>query len=255
MEPVVKKEDPGAVANPAYANLDIQNVGDPLWFVRLPDFLFSEFSAKKQRIRIGTIRIDSSEDPDQPKITIVFNRAAATKVPYEALPDVFEVRTEALVHPNQYLFSHRRDCGYVRILGHVICEAQISSSDFQKLADCRQLFENAGKPKKQSKITTLLDSIPEPKGQPAASTLAWRLPKKKAVKDRRLKMSDREVRMELLMAFREKPEWAVRELADRLNQSTDHISKFIGEIADYDQRTRVYKLKPDRQIDDDDEDE
>jgi ribosome-binding protein aMBF1 (putative translation factor) len=254
MEPAVKKEDPGGPVHPAYANLDIQNVSDPLWFVRLPDFLFSEFRDKRTRVQIGTIRIDSSVDPTRPKITIVFNRNAVNKVPYSSLPETFDVRTEPVAQANQYIFSHRADCGYVRLIGHVIGEAQITSSEIEKLAECRRIFERAGKPEKKSKIDTILKDIPRQEEVVSPSPTAWRMPKKKAIKDKRLKMSDKEVRMELVMAFRERPEWAVRELAERLNQPTDHIMRFIGELADYDQRARVYKIKPDRQIDDSESD-
>jgi hypothetical protein len=252
MDKGVKKEEPAATGHPAYANLDVQNVSDPVWFLRLPDFLFSELRGKTSRVQIGKIRIDSTEDPANPKITIIFNQNAVSRLPFEGLPETFDVRAESEIHEHQYLFSHRRDCGYVRIIGHVIGEAHLSGPDTQKLAQCRRLYEELGKPKKTMKVQTMLDSLPRLPDPQAA--LGWRAQRKKPVKDKRLKMSAKEVKMELLIAFRQKPEWAIRDLSERMNQATDTISKVIGDVADYDQRARVYRVKPATQLYDDDDD-
>jgi hypothetical protein len=251
MEAFVKKEDPGAAVHPSYANLDIQHVGDPVWLVRLPDFLFSEFRTKTSRVQIGTIQIDSTEDPTHPNVTISFNHNAVSQLPFEALPQRFDVRVEHETQAQQYFFSHRRDCGYVRVLGHVIGEGRVTSPDLQCLLQCRCLLEKVMRPKKPSKVHTMLDQIPQT-ASPFLASPGWRLQRKKPAKDRRLKMTTNEVKMELLMAFQEKPEWAIRDLAERLDQGTDHIAKFIGEIADYDQRTRVYRIRPASQLCDED---
>jgi hypothetical protein len=100
----------------------------------------------------------------------------------------------------------------------------------------------------------MLDAVPQVREVQAPAAASWRPPRKKAVKDKRLKMGTKEMKMELLMAFREKPEWATRDLADRLHQATDHIAKVIGEIADYDQRARVYRIKKSAQLYDEDDD-
>jgi hypothetical protein len=251
MEAPVKKEDSGGTQHPEYALLDTSNLSQKLLFTRLPDFLYEELQKKKTRTPVGKLVIRTPAGATEPIVSIVFSPEVVQDLPFEELPTEFEVRINKECQPNQYVFTHQKDSGYVRMLGQVSGEAQLTSSDSAVMRRCRLAAEKIRKPRKASKAATMLSTPPS--AEPESPFRYGGRPRQpKVIKDKRIKKSDRDMRLGIIRAFQETPEWRIKDLAERLDQGADHVKNHVGEFADYDQNTQMWRLRPGTLVPDDD---
>jgi hypothetical protein len=200
--------------------------------------LAKEWREIKKPVQIGKIRVETKPGCP-PEATIVFNNHAVIELPLEMLPSPFEVKIDTRIHQNQYVFSHRRDSGYVRMMGRVICDAQVTSSD-PKMMQCRLAADNAKRKKKPSKVSGILDTPPDDR---SFTAVPYEAKRKKDVRDKRMRKDESEMRLAVLSAFKQAPEWKLRDLAAQIDQSPDYVRKFVANVADFDQTTSLWKLK------------
>jgi hypothetical protein len=236
----VKKEDPEEDNKPPeYALLAMDKIEQQLWFCRLPDFLYRELGKITTRTEIGKIRLETPPS-GPPRASIIFNANATVTIPFSKLPDEFQVEIDPDNPANQYVFTNAKTTGTVRIVGRVICTARLHSDDFVKMTQCRNYVQSEATPKKQAKHKMMLDALPE-EAKPDAP-VAWRTQKKEK-KDKRLRMSENEVRLSILSLFKENPEWRLKDMAERINQAQEYVRKTLTEVADYHQNTAMWTLK------------
>jgi hypothetical protein len=199
-----------------------------------------EFRGIDRPTQIGKVRIETVPGKDWPVVTIVLNENAVRKIPHEMLPPFFDVNIDRNIGQNQYIFSHRRDSGYVRLMGRIICDAQITSKH-EKMVQCQVACEKSSAKPKAPKILAEYEDLMIDK-KPSMRGVDSRRPKKE-VKDKRIRKSEQEMRLLVLQAFKEKSDWKVKELAALLDQSQDYCQTFVKEIADYDAAASCWRAR------------
>lgn len=246
----VKKEDPGAAVPqrnlPQWALLDVKNTGQPLWFVKLYPWLIDELvhlgkdCKPGQRIKIGKCRLERT--PAGPMMTIFLDSGVLPNIPPEIIPDEFTMKAEKAT-PNQYVFTHRKDAGIVRIVGNVACRTQMSSKDTKKLAECRNWKSRteSAAVKKESKVMDMLTKIPQDK--PVQSDYVLSHENKRQKKDKRLKKSVESMRLEVLQLLQAQPEWNLNDMATRIDQDKNYVREFLADYATYDQVTKIWRVR------------
>ena len=65
-----------------------------------------------------------------------------------------------------------------------------------------------------------------------------------------MRKSENQIKQELFQLFRRNPEWTLQDLAKQIQQNPKSISDVLNGIAVYEEKTRIYRLKSDYQIDD-----
>ena len=231
----VKKEDT-AVVHPSYGNLDTKNTSRELWFLRLFPWLVSELSHLTERTEIGKIRIYEHNGKIK-KVTVTFNENICHDVEFQDVPEMtFELTREKPVH---YAFTHQKDSGYVRILGHIVCSA-ILKGDLAKLTRCRNAVTARSQPTKAegngSKVIDIIDDVHEKRPIP------YTAPSKPQVKDKRIKKSRDQMLREVLELFKEREEWNIGDMVERIDQSRDYVNEIVRKVAEYDETQKVWRL-------------
>ena len=228
----VKKED-ATLAHPSYGTLDTKNTSRELWLLRLFPWLASELSHLKQRTEIGKIRI-YEKNGKITKVTVTFNENICHDVKFEDIPEMtFQLTKEKPVH---YAFTHQKDSGYVRILGHIVCSAQLKG-DPAKLTRCRNAVTKRAQQTKVPKVLGIVDDVLAEK-----RPVAYQPQPKMQVKDKRIKKSQAQMLCEVLELFQEREEWNIGDMVERIDQSRDYVNEIVRKVADYDETQKVWKL-------------
>lgn len=243
----VKKEDPGSVLDhqslPQYALLDIALAKHPIWFTQIFTWLGAELRQLKRKTKIGKVRMETAPN-GRHTVTIILEESAFTNIPFHLVPESFDLTLEKAT-PNQYVFMHKKDSGFVRILGHVQAKAQLKSKDIEKLQACRNFIDEQKKLQSApriSKVDNMLKQIPKNKEQEISNYQKMR-GEKKEKKDKRIRKSEEVMRMEILQAFRDAPEWSLGDMSARVDQDKNYVRTILADLADYDQVAAVWRIK------------
>ncbi|KAH0795022.1 General transcription factor IIF subunit 2 [Histomonas meleagridis] len=239
---LIKKEDPGAPKqHPQYSLLDVRKSKDPIWFIKIPDYLEDDLKNIKKPIQIGTIHIEHQPN-GPPKATIFINNSVITSVPVEMLPSQYNISFDPSPNQSQYAFTHDRTTGTVRMMGHVNDNGIIKPpiNETAKASKIRKYKEDLLKAKTHKTITPLLE-VPKPTTTRPQDPLKTTF--KKQVKDKRIRKSREVITRELIKAFKQNPEWKLRELADALDQGQDYVREVVENIAKYNPNTQMWVLR------------
>lgn len=242
----VKKEDPGAVIDhqnlPQYALLDIAQAKHPIWFTEIFTWLGAELRQLKQRTKIGKVRMETAPN-GRHTVTIILEESAFTNIPFHLVPESLDLTLEKAT-PNQYVFIHKKDSGFVRILGHVQAKAQLKSKDIAKLQACRNWVNEQNKRENDSKIRKVDNMLQKiPKSQEHVSNYKQMREQTREKKDKRIRKSEEVMRMEILQAFKDAPEWSLGDMSERVDQGKNYVRAILADMADYDQVAAVWRIK------------
>lgn len=239
-ESVVKKEDPNAPKDhPLYSLLDIKKKDDPVWYARIPQILFDEWSQITKPVEIGEVTISRQQQTSVPKLTIHFKESAVSSFPYSMLPKVFNLEVKEKVDTNGYFFSHKKDTGIVRLLGRVNVEVDLKG-DYMQMSKIRTYLDD--KIKKSRKKDKFVDGD-LPIAPPSENSYAINIKaEKKEKKDKRIRKSADMIKRELLDHFKRCPEWKIKDLSRLVDQDQKFVQPIVAQIAKYDQKTKTYHL-------------
>ena len=241
---IIKKEEQIQLITdaPRYSSLDTTHLNDLSYSVRVPDFIKAGWDKLTQTTQIGEVTIEHYGPGTKPKIIVKLNSNAPYEVPFEHFPENFEIKLDPQTSMNnQYLFTSAPDSGYVKIAGQIMNSGHLTSEDVEKMTFCREYVEKQEaqeKKEKKKKGKTIIDS--HAKG-PLVSSKSKVL-QKREFKDRTSRMSEEQLQSELFHLFNSNPEWSVQDLAKRLSQSAQDITKVLRSIAVYDEKTKTYHL-------------
>lgn len=240
-ESVVKKEDPNAAkSHPQYSLLDIRKKDEQVWYARIPQILFDDWSKIQKSVQIGEVTI-TPQPNTAPKLTVHFLESAVSSFPYELLPKVFNLVVQEKADANRYFFSHKKDTGIVRLLGRVNVEVDLKG-DIISMSKIRTYLDD--KIKKSKKREKFVDGdIPIP--EPSENMFSFNTKIEKKKKDKRIRKSQDMIKREVLENFKKNPEWKIKDLAKIIDQDQKFIRPIVAQVAEYDQKTNTYHLRED----------
>lgn len=240
---LAKKEDPSVpeIRHPQYSLLDMRKAEDPLWFVKIPNYIEDEIRRFQTPTQIGEIILEHCPDGTQ-KASMVIDNKIIQEIPVEMLPSRYIFRFDDEPNQYQYAFTHDRTTGIVRMMGHINANANVTPEpkELAKSAKIRKYKEEQAK-KKNMKEKVVLTEVPTPTSTRKDDNVKRTY--KKVVKDKRIKKDHDTLLRELIDAFTKKDSWRLADLSDALDQSQEYIRSELSNIARFSQQTQTWILK------------
>lgn len=245
----VKKEDPGQITNaPDYSILDMSKTEEEKFLVSVPDFVMNAWEKLQMPTEVGKVRVEHYGPGKPPKMIVTLSSNIEYEVPYEMIPQ-FDIRlnqqSQTLLK-TQYAFSSRPDTGFVRMVGHVSGIGNMVTKDSQKMADVINLIKSKKEIPKEVKKDKKAKKIVSFDTQPVKVHKV--APRTREFKDRTMTKSIDELQQEIIELFGRQPEINIKDIVRSVNQQQSRVQQALADIADFDEKEKVYRLKEHLQL-------